>query len=99
DLACMVADEAGAEVQFLDNPRKEAAENELRMENEGLRSLGLDPVTLDQGLLEEVRDIAARFAHRCDMDKILARSQWTSGQAQSEDIPGAAEPARRIRAV
>jgi UDP-sulfoquinovose synthase len=95
----MVAEEANAEVQFLENPRKEAAENELRMENEGLQSLGLSPITLDQGLLEEVRDIAARFADRCDRDKIRARSRWTAGTEETEEIPGAAEPARPVRAV
>ncbi|MFB6260406.1 MAG: NAD-dependent epimerase/dehydratase family protein, partial [Thiohalorhabdaceae bacterium] len=53
DLAEKVADLTGAAMEFRQNPRKEAAENELRMTNEGLRRLGWEPVTLDAGLMEE----------------------------------------------
>lgn len=63
-------------VAFVDNPRNEQAENELRVANQGLRNLGLEPITLSAGLLEEIRGIARKYRDRCDPAKILCRSHW-----------------------
>ena len=57
-LAELVAELTGAEIQFLDNPRKEADENELNVKNDALISLGLEPITLRNGLLEEIMEVA-----------------------------------------
>jgi len=76
ELAHIIGDVAGAEVAYVDNPRAEADENELAVKNEGLLGLGLEPVTLEQGLLEEVHQIAERYADRCDVDRIPCRSVW-----------------------
>ena len=78
DLAALVSSLTGVEVDHLDNPRNEAEANELHVENAGLLALGLEPVTLAEGLLREVTDIAKQYAHRCDTDKIPCRSQWRS---------------------
>ena len=48
----------GAEIDYVDNPRKEAAENELFVENRQLVDLGLDPIRLADDLLGEVTEIA-----------------------------------------
>jgi UDP-sulfoquinovose synthase len=76
DLAQLIHGMTGAELQYLDNPRIEALENELRVENQGLQNLGLAPITLSAGLLEEVSDVAGKYRERCKLGKIPARSRW-----------------------
>ena len=81
DLAELVARLTGAEIALLDNPRKEAIENDLAVENRSLIDLGLDPIRLEDDLLREVTDIARQYAHRIDRDKIPCRSRWVRGQS------------------
>jgi UDP-sulfoquinovose synthase len=83
DLATIVGRITGAEVLHVDNPRNEAAENELHVENRGLIDLGLEATTLAEGLLEEVTDIARRYRARCDLSKIPARSQWRAPRPEA----------------
>jgi UDP-sulfoquinovose synthase len=90
-LAELVARLTGAEVDLVGNPRKEADENDLAVENGRLLDLGLDPITLEEDLLHEVTEIAERFMHRCDRDKIPCRSFWVRPSAR-----GAAEPAGAV---
>lgn len=77
DLAELVSKMTGAEIQYLKNPRKEADENDLHVENKCFLDLGLKPTTLEKGLLMEVRDIANKYAYRCNQSKILCTSYWT----------------------
>jgi UDP-sulfoquinovose synthase len=45
--------------------------------NEGFLDLGLEPTTLAAGLLEEVVEVARRYAYRIDRKRVPAVSAWT----------------------
>ena len=78
DLAELVGRITGASIDLVDNPRKEAAENDLTAAHQGLVELGLDPITLEDALLTEVMEIAVRYRDRCDVDRIPCRSRWVN---------------------
>ena len=86
-LAALVAETSGAKVANVDNPRNEAAENDLRVSNKTFISLGLKPVTLAEGLMDETQQIAVKYAHRCIREMIPCVSTWTANQR-----PGTLKP-------
>jgi len=83
ELAKKVAALTGAKVNYLPNPRNEAVENDLIVDNRCFIELGLKPTTLDDGLLTEVVEVARRWSDRCDRTRIPCISAWTSTQAQA----------------
>jgi UDP-sulfoquinovose synthase len=86
DLAKLINEMTGVEIANLPNPRREAEENELRVRNDQFLALGLQPTTLSEGLMEEITEVAARYRHRVDPSKIIARSVWRAGMETSPDL-------------
>lgn len=76
DLAALVSRLTGATISRVENPRNEAAENELAADNKCLLDLGLKPKFLKDELLLEVRDIAKKYVDRIDRSRIPATSLW-----------------------
>lgn len=80
DLAKLVAELSNAKVAFVENPRNEAPENDLRVSNRTFIDLGLKPITLAAGLMEETKEIALEYAGRCKREKIPCLSTWSKHQ-------------------
>ena len=80
DLANLVAELTGASVEMVPDPRKEALENDLVVRNDQFLALGLNPITLSEGLLREINETAGRYADRADYSRIPATSLWTKNQ-------------------
>jgi UDP-sulfoquinovose synthase len=76
DLAKIISNLTNCEINFVDNPRKEADENELKVSNKTFIDLGLNPTTLTDGLMTEIYDIAKKYKSRCDLSLIPCISKW-----------------------
>lgn len=85
DLAKMIAEMTGADIAYLPNPRQEADENELMVKNDKFKALGLDLITLSDGLLDDILEISKSYVHRVDRSRIPAVSGWTKDRANAAE--------------
>lgn len=97
DLAKLIQEITGAEISYLPNPRKEAPENDLAVQNNQFLELGLKPITLRTGLLDELIEVAKKYRHRIDVSRIPCTSAWTRelGTKLSREIPDCAIHAKK----
>jgi UDP-sulfoquinovose synthase len=63
-------------MSFITNPRQESAENELDVQNQKFKDLGLNPILLNEKLFEEVQEITKKYKDRCIKEKVLPKSYW-----------------------
>ncbi|MEW4467671.1 NAD-dependent epimerase/dehydratase family protein [Parasphingorhabdus sp. JC815] len=82
ELAKMVSEISGVDIQNVTNPRNESDENDLDVSNAGFLSLGLEPITLDAGLLDETIELSTLYRDRIDMRKIPACTAWNQDRAE-----------------
>lgn len=76
ELAEIVSKAFGVTYESVENPRKELAENELEVSNEGLVSLGFEPITLSQGLLNDVKVVADASTSMFNPSNVLSSPKW-----------------------
>jgi len=93
DLARRISAMTGVPFKHVANPRVEADENDLDVDNEQFLALGLKPTFLADGLMTEVVNIARKYAHFCDHSKVPCVSTWQRGQSLTRsDVAPADEP-------
>ena len=76
ELADLISRMMNIEVDCLPNPRNEAKNNSLRVENKLMRKLGLEPTLLNEGLLREIAVVADKYRDRIREERIPCRSAW-----------------------
>ncbi len=76
ELAETIAKYTQCEIRYYNNPRNESAENTLKVENNKFKKLGLSPILLSKGLLDEICHTVERYKDRCDLSKIICTSLW-----------------------
>lgn len=76
ELAEIIKEQYGCRIETVLNPRKELAENELEVDNEGLKSLGFNPILLNNDLIKDVKFIAEQLKDNIDVRNILTSPKW-----------------------
>lgn len=76
NLAELVSREIGGKIDYIKNPRKEASENKLEVDNSGLKSLGFKPKVISTDLLKDVQLLIKNNKKNFDKSKVLTSPNW-----------------------
>jgi UDP-sulfoquinovose synthase len=76
ELAFKIKSKYSAEIEYLDNPRKELSENELEVKNNNFMQLGFEPILLENTLLEEIVFIAKNNKNNFDKSVVKNSPKW-----------------------
>lgn len=76
ELAELISKKTRAKISYISNPRKELSENELEVANDGLVSLGFEPVTLSDKLFEDILYLAEFSKLNVKKNKINNSPRW-----------------------
>ena len=76
DLAKKISKLSGAKIRYFVNPRKEDSDNTLKVSSKSFLNLGLNPIKLNEGLMNEIHKIASKYENNCDKSKIICSSVW-----------------------
>lgn len=76
ELAKIVNKLTNAEIRFYENPRNEDSKNDLDFVNESFLNYGLNPITLNEGLLDEIMNIVEKYKHRFDEKNVPPINTW-----------------------
>ena len=74
ELAKLISEKYGSNINYIENPRKELPKNDLEVSNEGLKSLGFEPITLNESLIDDVKFIAEKG--NVKKENILTSPKW-----------------------
>lgn len=77
DLAKIVESQTGVKIDYLENPRKEADKNNLEVKNDGLVSLGFNPILLTDELILDVIKIARVNSDNVNPKAIKTNAKWS----------------------
>jgi UDP-sulfoquinovose synthase len=77
ELAKLVSKLLGGKIANYNNPHKEAQENELKVSNSGLLSLGFKPKLISDSLLLDTTDLIGEIKQNFIKSKVLNSPNWT----------------------
>ncbi len=75
-LAKLVSKLYKVKIKKIKNPRKELAKNELEVSNEGLKSIGFNPILLSNNLINEINFLAKDLSKNFNKKHILNSPKW-----------------------
>lgn len=76
ELAEIIHKKYGSEIKYYENPRKELAENDLEVSNQGLKSLGFQPILLSEALIDDVKFIAETLKDNFNTKNVMTSPKW-----------------------
>ncbi len=76
ELAELISKKFNVNIDYLENPRKELAENDLEVSNKGFMNLGFKPKLLSDGLVEDVKFIANETKESFNKKNVNNSPSW-----------------------